>query len=188
MNKIRLEYHDTANVVVDMKIGIISLLDLKHKNEISIVCKDTDVEKFVNLFSHRAEQYKTLSNVLYDMISTQTQLCLEINIAGVKDGVYETYLMNRETGYQLPILAPDAVYLSVISDIPIFISTELMKRQSSKYTGTTKLSLPVNTLSVTMLQDALDNAIKNENYELASNLRDELKRRKEGDKKDNTTE
>ena len=44
--------------------------------------------------------------------------------------------------------------------------------------GGGSVSLPINSLNVALLKEALENAIREENYELASQLRDELKRRK----------
>ena len=38
--------------------------------------------------------------------------------------------------------------------------------------------LPVNSISNEMLRSALDKAVKDEDYELASHLRDEMRRRK----------
>ena len=39
------------------------------------------------------------------------------------------------------------------------------------------MALPVNTITDDMLKSALEKAIQEENYELASHLRDEMKRR-----------
>ena len=48
-----------------------------------------------------------------------------------------------------------------------------------------KLTVPVNAISTDMLKKALDKAIDEENYELASHLRDELlSRNKENNKKE----
>ena len=48
-----------------------------------------------------------------------------------------------------------------------------------------KLTVPVNAISTDMLKKALDKAIDEENYELASHLRDELlNRNKENNKKE----
>ena len=55
----------------------------------------------------------------------------------------------------------------------------LFNRQSvGNHADRNKIALPVNALSVEMLRQALDKAIEDENYELASMLRDELKHRK----------
>ena len=55
----------------------------------------------------------------------------------------------------------------------------LFKRQSVDYhANKNKIALPVNVLSMEMLRHALDKAIEEENYELASMLRDEIRHRK----------
>ena len=66
----------------------------------------------------------------------------------------------------------------------------LMNRQSVAYRENSRgVSLPVNTISDKMLQSALEKAILEENYELASHLRDEKKRReKNGNKANNLSE
>ena len=56
----------------------------------------------------------------------------------------------------------------------------LFARQSTVYDReSTGVPLPVNTINDEMLQRALEKAVKNENYEMASHLRDELNRRKQ---------
>lgn len=61
----------------------------------------------------------------------------------------------------------------------MFMEEKLFIRQGVPYeSGKSKVALPLNALTSEMLEDALRKAIENENYELASNLRDELNRRK----------
>jgi hypothetical protein len=66
--------------------------------------------------------------------------------------------------------------------IPGFESLEFKagktKQSVDFYEKAKGLSIPVNTISDEMLQSALDKAIKDENYEMASHLRDEINRRK----------
>jgi protein-arginine kinase activator protein McsA len=53
-----------------------------------------------------------------------------------------------------------------------------MMRQSVPFREDARgMSIPVNSISEEMLQQALDRAVSEENYELASYLRDEMKRR-----------
>jgi protein-arginine kinase activator protein McsA len=52
-----------------------------------------------------------------------------------------------------------------------------MEKQYVRPKGNGLISVPLNTLTIEMLQEALDKAIKDEDYELASHLRDEIKRR-----------
>ena len=54
----------------------------------------------------------------------------------------------------------------------------LMKKQSVAFKKDSKgMSIPLNTLTDDMLRKALNKAIEEENYEMASHLRDEMKRR-----------
>lgn len=64
----------------------------------------------------------------------------------------------------------------------------LFLKQSSVYDMKAQgVSLPVNTLSSSMLRKAMEKAIAAENYELASQLRDELNRRNTASSDNNTT-
>ena len=54
-----------------------------------------------------------------------------------------------------------------------------MNRQSLPYNqASPSMALPVNVLTIEMLEEALNKAIKDENYELASTLKMEIERRK----------
>ena len=105
----------------------------------------------------------------------------------IVDGQYRTVLYDKDTMEPMIIRASDAVLLSLVGDIPLYIESGLMLRQSVPYNENSRgVSLPVNTISDEMLQAALDKAIADENYELASHLRDEKKRRnKRNEKTDN---
>ena len=57
--------------------------------------------------------------------------------------------------------------LSFISNIPLFIEEKLMKRQSVPYQRSSNgVAMPLNAISNKMLQEALDKAVEDENYEL----------------------
>ena len=101
-----------------------------------------------------------------------------ILITDIIEGQYRTLLYNRVTLETVPIRASDAVLLSVAARIPIYMESSLMDRQSVRFSGLSHaISMPVNTLSTEMLDKALQKAVDDENYELASHLRDEKKRR-----------
>ena len=73
----------------------------------------------------------------------------------------------------------DAVLLNIISECPLYIEEQLMRQQSVPFDENARgVAIPINTMDVRRLNMALQRAIDNENYELASQLRDEIKRRK----------
>jgi uncharacterized protein len=179
-SKERLFYFSSNRLTGTDDICIISLLDEPGVREISIVC-DKGVGMMIEMFVSKPEVLKTsLTNVLADIITRQTDFDMEIDIEDLDDGVYITYIVNKTTGSRIRVKASEAVYLSIISDVPIYIDKDLMQSQSVRHKNlsTSSMSLPVNAVSLEMLQTALENAINDENYELASRLRDEILNRK----------
>ena len=110
----------------------------------------------------------------------QTNFRYEIIIDDIVNGKYRALLYNIDTLEPIVLRASDAVLFSYISKTPIYIETSLMEKQSVPYNSLSSgVSLPVNVLEDEMLKEALNRAIKDENYELASHLRDEIQRRKD---------
>jgi len=122
-----------------------------------------------------------LPEVLCKALNASGGQRFEILIDDIISGQYHAMLNDTYTLDTLLIRASDAVLLSLVSEVPIYIDSTLMKRQSVPYDKYARgVSLPVNTISDEMLQVALDKAVADENYELASHLRDEQKRRHSG--------
>ncbi|MBQ5475754.1 MAG: bifunctional nuclease family protein, partial [Lachnospiraceae bacterium] len=98
---------------------------------------------------------------------------------GIIEGKYRAILYNTKTFDTVSIRVSDAVLLSYISKIPIYIDELLMEKQSVKYEKESNgVSIPLNAMSMELLNSALSKAIAEEKYELASHLRDEIRRRK----------
>ena len=102
----------------------------------------------------------------------------EMMIVGIYDGQYQVMLMDMESGESVRIRTSDAVLLSIISHVPLYIEERLMQRQSVAFEEhATGVSIPINSMDTARLKAALKNAVEEENYELASQLRDEINRR-----------
>ena len=90
-------------------------------------------------------------------------------------------VVNADTFEMTPIRVSDGVLLAVSGNIPIYIDERLMMQQSVPYRMTSEMMsvpLPINTMSMEMIDKAIERAIKDENYEQASMLTEEKKRRK----------
>ena len=74
--------------------------------------------------------------------------------------------------------ASDCLILAYTFDCPITIGEALLEHQYMREVGDGMYSIPVNSVSVDALKEALKRAVEDENYELASQLRDEIERRK----------
>ncbi len=186
MSRIRLFLQQASEVVGDNKDGLLVLTDSYQERQLVVPCQGRLLEEFkFRLDKH--ENHSGIIDILLDVIDNQTSLSLSLLINNVEDGAYSAILNNEDTQKQISIGGVEAVLLNVISKdkIPLYIDEELFLRQSSKFDMKAEgVALPVNVLPVSMLEKTLGKAVAAENYELASQLRDELnRRRKAGDSK-----
>ncbi len=181
MARVRLIFKSVSEIVGSSNIGLLILTDSAEQRQIAIPCDKHILDDFTLRLSGSPVREALLPEVLWNVLRWQTDLSLEIVIDGLTDSRYHAQLINAETLEPMVIRAADAILLSYVSNhqIPIFIDDALYMRQSTVYDGESPgISLPVNTIDEGMLRAALAKAIKDENYELASHLRDELNRRK----------
>ena len=179
MKKVRLTIRGVSEIVGTEEIGLIVLVDESLSRQLTIPCDKQMLSQFRLRIGKAPIVGRMLPEVLWHVISTQTDLRFEILINDLIDGQYRAMLYNVETLEPISMRASDAVLLSYISNIPLFVEWGLMEKQSDDFYEKAKgLSIPVNTISDEMLQSALEKAIKDENYEMASHLRDEINRRK----------
>lgn len=179
--RVRLYYKNVSEIMGKSEIGLLVLVDEDMQRQLTIPCDRGVVE---NVLAHYDPTIKTsnrLPEALWQMIRFLSDDLFEIILVDVVDGTYKTLLYNVNTYDTVMIDIGDAVLLSVIGDLPIYAEQKLMQRQSVPYTeGDSKVAIPVNAISKEMIEEALEKAIEEENYELASQLRDELQRRKKG--------
>ena len=187
MTKERLIFKGVSEIVGTEDLGLLILTDEAKERQITIVCDKAMAVQLELRIKKIPITRIMLPEVLCRMLKNNGGLDYELLIDNIIDGQYRTILYDKETMDTLLIRASDAVLLSIVANIPLYIEAGLMRRQSVMYNENAKgVSLPVNTISDEMLQAALDKAIADENYELASHLRDEKKRRtKKGDNHDN---
>lgn len=178
MTKERLIFKGVSEIVGTEDLGLLILTDEAKERQITVVC-DKAMAVQLELRIKKIPITKImLPEVLCNILKNNVGLNYELLIDNIVDGQYRILLYDKDTMEPLLIRASDAVLLSIVADIPLYIETGLMKRQSVVYNENARgVSLPVNTISDEMLQAALDKAIADENYELASHLRDEKKRR-----------
>lgn len=178
MKKEQLIFKGVSEIVGTENLGLLILTDKSSERQISIVCDKAMAVQIELRIKRIPVTNILLPEVLCKCMRFYEKSGFELLIDNLVDGQYRTIVCNSETGEKFLIRASDAVLLSLIADIPLYIEERLMKRQSVIYRGNSKgVSLPVNTISDEMLQAALDKAIAEENYELASRLRDEKKMR-----------
>lgn len=173
----KLTFHNVSSIAGTKDVGVIALVDEDNVRQLSIPCDNQMVYQFGLRISHAQDLDNLLPEVLVNKLLYIGNR-YEIIITNIANGHYEVVLEDIDSLEQIPMRASDAVLLSYIGNIPIFIDEDLMQRQCTNFRpGSSGLALPVNSLSDEMLQKAMEQALKDENYDLASRIRDERKSR-----------
>ena len=179
MPREQLYFAGVSEIVGGTDVALIILADKSRTRQLSIVC-DRSMAVQIELRG-KAVPITTimLPEVLSRLLRMDKTAEYEISIDGINEGQYIMRLMNTVTGRSDQLRASDAILLSVVADIPLYIDSSLLSRQSVPFNPTHNgISIPINSLSEEMLNKALEQAIKDENYEMASYVRDEINRRK----------
>lgn len=177
-NMVRLKFHSIGEIVGSDELGIITLVDEPQERMLTIVCDKAMAVQLELRAKHVPITKIMLPEVLAQVLKRQAGIRMEVVIKELIEGQYVAQLFNPDTFDAIPVRAADAVLFALAADAPIYIEPALMHRQSVRFSeGTRGISIPVNTLSTDMLDQALKKAIAQENYELASQLRDEKKKR-----------
>jgi len=178
MERVTLKFLGVSEISGIEKVGLIMLTDENRERELSIMCDQTMINQIMLRVGKVPGTAHLLPDVLCNVLRNQTMLDFYIIFSDVIDGEYQATLYNCASLIPVKIRASDAVLLSIISDIPMYMEKILFLRQSTTYErNNTKVGIPLNTLSRSLLEEALQEAIDKEQYELASTLNEELQKR-----------
>ncbi len=160
------------------------------------ILKEVDGERILPVLIERSDAFQLLMRMkgmkdtllpssMADVMKTAFLQCNmnveEVRLAAVQAGMTYCHILYREKGSFHMIRyckAADCLILAYTFDCPITIGEELLEQQYMREMGNGTYSIPVNSVNIEALKEALKRAVEDENYELASQLRDEIERRK----------
>lgn len=191
MARIQLKIQGVADICSTHKASLIIITDLEEQHQISVVCDEVTRHgfiirrgKYTDNKEHAAKVTETLAMALPEtfsaIIKQITNIKLAVVILSIYDGQYQALIEDQITGQAFPIRISEGVLLCYADQsIPLFIEESLWLRQSVPYMGDQAqgVAMPLNTLNVEMLKQALQKSIDEEKYELAKLLKEEIDRR-----------
>lgn len=180
MSYTRLIVKDLSKIVGYDGLVLIVLADEHRQRQVVVPCDPLMGEQLKLRMCEQKHPIcdKWLPEILVSMLAPKWENG-RIIIKDFHDGRYLTYLYDAETSESKEIRCSDGVLLSLIADVPLYIDSELFRLQSVAYTDhTVQMPLPINVLNDKLLEESMQRAISAEDYEMASTIRDELKRRK----------
>lgn len=97
-------------------------------------------------------------------------------ISSIEDGTFcSTILFEQgDEVHEVDARTSDAVTLALRANVPILITDELINRTCIRDEQNGAISIPIHAVNEKLLRKAMEEAVRNENYELAKALKDEL--------------
>lgn len=162
--------------------AMITLVNKDRNRQINIITDSSAREQLVLRLQGVAETENLLPEVFNALLTDLTDKAeYKIQIQTVVKGEYITEIYNSLLGISHKIRISDAVLMSVVTGIPIYIKRSLLARQSSEFKDGERqtAALPINAMPLEALQESLEICINNEDFEMASKLAEEIKSRKQ---------
>ena len=155
-------------------MSVILMTDMDRQRALSVVCDELMTKELMLRLNGNPICQNLVPETLLHFLPSQ----YEMMVVGVYDGQYQVMLMDMASAQTERIRMSDAVLLMLISRVPLYIEEGLMQRQCVSFDEhSTGVAIPINTMDVEKLREMLGHAVEDENYELASQIRDEIKRR-----------
>lgn len=175
-----LKFQFATDILGTQDIKMVVLSDKNDAKQFIIICDDTTVKEINLRLHHVPIKDIMLPEVLYSIIQAEGEHHFHLVIDELNNGNYLARLIDTDKNSKYTLRASDALLFSIVSGIPLHINRELFIKQSSPFVpGGGKMGVPLNSLNIQMLEKSLKEAIDSEEYDMASFIRDELKRRKE---------
>lgn len=191
MARISLKIQGITDITAMKDSSLVVMTDENEQRQLSLVCDKYMRHEFALRYRQKMQTEKvendsskeslkmalpeTMGAVIKDIAGLQ----LEVVIVNVFDGQYVAVIEDKSSGLSLPIDVAAGALMCYANDIPLCIEESLWAKQSVPYLGRDAqgVALPLNTLTLDMLKQALDKCIKEEKYELAKQLKEEIDRR-----------
>ena len=178
MNRIQLRFENLQQVVGSNDMSIVLLTDLQRKNALTVMCDEMMTKQILMRLTGSGVCKTSLPEVLAGMMPSD----YELMVFGVHHGQYQVVFVDVKSGQSARLNMCDAVLMHIIAHTPFYIEEGLMMRQSVPFDeNASGITIPINTMDTRRLEVVLKQAVADENYELASKVRDEINRRNERD-------
>ena len=157
---------------------LITLTDEGEKRALYIVL-EKEVANEIKMHEKKMEDADCqLVDVFSKVLKDEGAIHYRIVFEGILNQGLKAKLVNTITDASYDIRPEMAVLLSLKSDFEMCTSLDVLQKFSTPYNkNVMSVALPIMSLPDSLLHKALEKAVEEENYEGASFIRDEMKRR-----------
>ena len=184
MREIELKIHDMSTTLHPADAYALVLEEKEGGRKLPIIIGHLEAQA-IKVMMVKYHPPRPLTHDLFKGLTEQLGITMtKILIYKAKGGVFYSYLYFEKDGEELKVDArtSDAVALALRYRCPMYATEDVIESEHLHDLGEGKFSVPITSVSLQMLEEALAMAVEREDYEQASHLRDEIRRRKEEDK------
>jgi bifunctional DNase/RNase len=179
MRKVELEVKEILNRLSSEMFFILLLKEKDGNRSIPILVGLLEAQAI----AIKLRDLKVPRPTIYDLFLNTSKMfdafLKEVLIYKIEGGLFYSYLTFDKDGGEIQVdsRTSDAVALAMRAGVPIHIHEDLLEKHASRDEGGGAYSMPITTASLEILREALSKSIEAENYELAAQIRDEIKKR-----------
>ena len=180
-NYVELKIHDMSTTLHPADAYALVLEEVEGARKLPIIIGRQEAQA-IKVMMVKYLPPRPSTHDLFPMLTKHLGAVLKkILIYKAKDGVFYSYLFFEKDGEEFKIdsRTSDAVALALRYNCPMYTTEDIMQSEHLHDLGEGKFSVPISSVSMQMLEEALQAAIDKEEYEQASQLRDEIRKRKE---------
>ena len=184
MREIELKIHDMSSTLHPADAYALVLEEKEGGRKLPIIIGHLEAQA-IKVMMLKYQPPRPLTHDLFKDLTGQLGVTMtKMLIYKAKGGVFYSYLYFDKDGEELKIDArtSDAVALALRYRCQMYATEDVIISEHLHDLGEGKFSVPITSVSLQMLEEALALAIEKEDYEQASHLRDEIRRRKEEEK------
>lgn len=180
-NLVELKIHDMSTTLYPADAYALVLEEVDGGRKLPIIIGQQEAQA-IKVMMMKYQPPRPLTHDLFQTLTMHLGATLkQIVIYKAKDGVFYSYLYfdKEEEEIKIDARTSDAVALALRYKCPMYTTQSIMESEHLHDMGEGKFSVPISSVSLQMLEEALQSAIEKEEYEQASQLRDEIRKRKE---------
>ena len=181
MKEVELKIHDMSSTLYPADAYALVLEEVDGGRKLPIIIGHMEAQA-IKVMMVKYLPPRPLTHDLFLTVTRQFGIELKkILIYKAKDGVFYSYLYYDKDGeeYKIDSRTSDAIALALRYKCPMYTTADIMETEHLHDLGEGKFSVPITSVSIELLEDALQKAIDKEDYETASQIRDEIRKRKE---------
>ena len=171
---LKISYHSST------RSYFILLRDVEGEDCISISVGSFEAQSIALALESIEEKRPMTHDLICHFLSEIGFSLKRVRITDLKDGVFYSVLdleSKKYGSYNIDARPSDAIAISLRESAPILISEKLIKNPNLQINSFSKLKNELNSQNLlSKLKIRLKNAVKNEKYEVAAEIRDKIKK------------